>query len=69
MKKYARGGFITNADRIRAMADEELAAYLEKMNACGDACPAKEHCMKVGAIGCFMTLLEWLRQPCEGGKP
>lgn len=43
---------ITNADRIRAMSDEELAKWLEYKGggACAEVC----------------GWLEWLQQPCEG---
>ena len=45
----------TNADRIRAMSDEELATDLIDMfqEICEDGVPSKE------------WVLEWLRQPAE----
>lgn len=48
----------TNADRIRAMTDEELADWHA-------SCPYidKECTMK----GCVKCVLEWLQQPAEGG--
>ena len=58
----------TNADRIRAMTDEELAKALE------DECSGRESC-----YGCFAyrddgncpgeskrAWMEWLQQPAEG---
>ena len=44
----------TNADRIRAMTDEELASYL-------DVCPF-EHCPSTDCVEC---VLSWLKQPAE----
>ena len=46
----------TNADRIRAMSDEELATDLLDMfqDICEDGVPSKE------------WMLEWLKQPAEG---
>lgn len=53
----------TNADRIRAMGDEELAELL--LNACiGSKCgeqPTNEH----GSIDCFACRLKWLKQPAD----
>lgn len=48
---------VTNADRIRAMTDEELADWHA-------SCPYidKECTMK----GCVKCVLEWLQQPAEG---
>ena len=54
---------MTNAQRIRAMTDEELAVRL-----CGtcpnlDApCPEKED----GEPDCKRCWLDWLKQPCGG---
>lgn len=52
---------MTNADRIRAMSDEELADFLEGINACSN-------CAKRGN-SCFphWDVLEWLQQPAEEG--
>lgn len=53
---------ITNADRIRAMSDEELAEFLADDNR---VCPPKHpYCSKYvsSCNGCF---LEWLKQPAE----
>ena len=64
--KYEYEKPMTNADRIRAMTDEELADALEKfcigMADCSD-CP-------LYAFGCpmsstFNNWLEWLQQPAE----
>ena len=52
----------TNADRIRAMTDEELAEFLDKCEARGYqdssiARDASDHCI---------DMLDWLKQPCGG---
>ena len=44
---------ITNADRIRAMSDEELAEWMSRCNAYGENAEA-------------VQWLPWLRQPAEG---
>ena len=59
---------ITNADRIRAMNDEELAAFIEgeswmcgTYNSCYE-CPM--HKMQ----GLCFSVLEWLKQPAKDGE-
>lgn len=53
---------ITNADRIRAMTDEELAEFLGDIisccsnDLCGKCCPMCDVCYHTG------TPLNWLRQ-------
>ena len=53
----------TNADRIRAMSDEELAKLL--LDGCrGSKCddqPQNEY----GSVNCFNCRMEWLKQPAE----
>ena len=58
----------TNADRIRAMSDEELAAFIEgeswmccTYDYC-DECPMR----KTGGI-CF-SVIEWLKQHARDGE-
>ena len=56
---------MTNADRIRAMSDEELAEFLWNFNL------ADVSTDKLGEFGPHMfryRLKEWLQQPCEGGE-
>lgn len=53
---------VTNADRIRAMSDEELAAWLGEHLDCS-ACPVGLAC--VHNNGCPGSLVEWLKQPAE----
>ena len=49
---------ITNADRIRAMSDEELAKKLQYM------CPVGADCIKMSG-DCKSCWLDWLQQPSE----
>lgn len=56
----------TNADRIRAMSDEELAEYLFRdpmKMLCRGKIERTESCSEYGCRGCA---LEWLQQPAEG---
>ena len=50
----------TNADRIRAMSDEELADLMATICDCV-RCPAKRMCIK--SKSCRECLLEYLRKP------
>ena len=53
----------SNADRIRAMSDEELAKWLCSIataECCETSCPGRELCSK-GHNG----LMDWLKQPAE----
>lgn len=54
---------MTNADRIRAMSDEELAEVLGELVHCG-GCPMRGNC-KADDLPCDNVLLEWLKQPVE----
>ena len=51
----------TNADKIRAMSDEELAKVMERML----GCPITGDCKKMSE-DCNDCWLEWLQQPAEG---
>ena len=61
---------LSNADRIRAMSDEELAIWLAEWSFCADACPASTNEIEE-AIGyhcpsnCKEQALTWLQQPAE----
>ena len=59
---------ITNADRIRAMSDEELA----KMLTVGKGAFACFECRETGDGECSMKCdercIEWLQQPEEGAR-
>lgn len=58
--------FLTNADRIRAMSDEELAKFLCNFRSCDSSehpcngCQAEPYCM-IGHNG----MIDWLQQPAE----
>ena len=52
----------TNADRIRAMSDEELSAMLADDDNC---CPPKHPNCSKHVSDCEGCWLEWLRQPAE----
>ena len=53
---------MTNADKIRAMTDEELAGEMFIGMECGD-CPCADKCGN--GEYCKDTILEWLKQPAE----
>ena len=55
---------MSNADRIRSMTDEELAAFLCKKFGChSDTCPGIELCEP--NEGKANGLLKWLQQPVK----
>lgn len=54
----------TNADRIRAMTDEELAAAMASRMITCLWCPVKD-CCGYEPDGCTEALLTWLRSPVE----
>ena len=63
---------MSNADRIRAMSDEELAAMLaafceasECRTACGAVCPFYDKCPHDGLAGLGRAWEVWLQQPAE----
>ena len=53
----------TNADRIRAMSDEELSKFLGEYRFCDICDEGCEACTYHG--DCNKRLLEWLQQPAE----
>ena len=58
---------MTNAEKIRAMTDEELAKWFAgRITDCID-CPAYETCddVKVGWTSCIDLLLRWLEQEAD----
>lgn len=55
----------TNADRIRAMSDEELAAFLANPCQC-DVDPERDGPRECGNDLCLQYLLKWLQQLYEG---
>jgi hypothetical protein len=56
---------ITNADRIRAMSDEELAHWIcKRMQSCAsETCPGAELCNATDGLS--NGLVKWLKQPAE----
>lgn len=60
MKNYEPRTPPTNADRIRAMTDEELAAWREKC--CPDRDNSAEDCWKES---CELCWLDWLKEEVE----
>ena len=58
-------GKMTNADRIRAMSDEELAWELILWRC---EAVARHHGISSEYPDTQKTILEWLQQPCEGGE-
>jgi hypothetical protein len=56
---------LTNADRIRAMSDEELADFLDRW-AMGDIDYAKTFCdLCNGQFECDQCRLDWLQKPSK----
>lgn len=51
---------LTNADRIRAMSDEELAKFLR-----WDICPRVRGEKRMCSGWCDECVLEWLKQPVK----
>ena len=51
---------VTNADRIRAMSDEELAKFVDGKR----VCPPTGECPEV-CDDCVACWLEWLQQPSK----
>lgn len=56
---------MTNADRIRAMNDEELAGMLWNFKECGKRCIMSngKHCYQICEEE--SVILKWLQQPAE----
>ena len=52
----------TNADRIRAMTDEELAKFIERSD-----CPPHNGTCDNDNISCTKCWLDWLQSPSDGG--
>ena len=65
------GDIYTNADRIRAMTDEELAEFFTE-NSFYDptrylfCCPISTSCVVYGDVeDCRQCFFDWLKQECE----
>ena len=63
-KPYKR---TTNADRIRAMSDEELAKMLTVLRGGFSCLKCREIQEGECSMKCEERCLEWLQQPSEGG--
>lgn len=64
---------MTNADRIRAMTDEELSYIIGDHNTCS-TCPAhSDACEKAyeeeSMPTCAELILDWLKQEVSDGSP
>lgn len=55
---------MTNADRIRAMSDEELSVLIKK-TFIGKTPWCDHHCKLDDDCSCNGCLMEWLKQPAE----
>ena len=62
--KVTKKPIATNADKIRAMSDEELAKYLSNPCEC-TVDPERDGYRECGNDLCVKYLLEWLQQPAE----
>ena len=67
---YGLGDPMTNAQKIRAMSDEELAGRMEAICissicgiVCGGECNALPSLTKSASERCKEIILEWLQQP------
>lgn len=57
----------TNADRIRAMSDEELAKLIVKHKPLYSWCKGVREIWMKPNVTKVQAWLEWLKQPAEGG--
>lgn len=57
---------MTNADRIRAMSDEELGVWICKHALSCGCCVGLELCRSDDGIA--NGAVKWLQQPCGGGE-
>lgn len=73
-EKVAYVKTMTNADRIRAMKDEDLTDLIYDLNMEGTFCTNRKECFEkldkdeITDAMCKKCLLEWLRQPVEEPK-
>lgn len=54
----------TNADRIRAMTDEELEKFINHFNICDMR--TNDECKFSYCACCEVCVMDWLQQPAEG---
>lgn len=65
MKKLADPIYMTNADRIRAMSDEDLAAKMTDGNGFFHCTMCGENANSPCDTKCIEHCLNWLRQPAK----
>ena len=65
--KFGLGDPQTNADRIRAMSDDELAKFIANPCECS-VNPTEDGYRECGNELCKKHLLEWLKQPADQPK-
>ena len=59
----------TNADRLRAMSDKELAAWIAGMTNVCECCAELNECESPrGFNRCSHGVEDWLKQPYESGE-
>ena len=63
MTYEAVNGKQTNADRIRAMSDEELEKFFHNFNICDIR--TNDECKMSYCACCEVCMLDWLKQPAE----
>lgn len=56
----------TNADRIRAMSDEELEKFINHFNICDIR--TNDECKMSYCACCEVCVMDWLQQPAEKGE-
>lgn len=65
-KTYTEDKPKTNADRIRAMSDEKLAAWIAGMSTICECCAELNECASPrGFNRCSHGIKDWLQQPAE----
>lgn len=55
---------MTNAQKIRAMTDEELEQFINHFNICDIR--TNEECKMSYCACCEVCVMDWLKQPAEG---
>lgn len=56
---------MTNADRIRAMSNEELEQFINHFNICDTR--TNEECKMSYCACCEVCVMDWLQQPAKEG--
>ena len=66
-KEYHCKSKRTNADRIRAMSDEELAEWLAKITDCNECKLYRFNQCMISEETCVCRWLDWLKQEATDG--